>query len=50
MPKVIVVAAEKGKYKVLVNYIQQGSEYSCEAMAEAQAILIRKQIAHIYNR
>ena len=37
MPKVIVVPADKGKFKVLVNYIQQGIDYSTEAQAVKEA-------------
>jgi len=38
---VLVVPAEKGKFKVLVNFIQRGVEYSTRAIAEHEADKIR---------
>lgn len=37
MPRVDVVPASKGKFKVLVNFIQQGIEYSTEEQAKKEA-------------
>ena len=37
MNKVIVVPTKKGKYKVLVDYIQRGIEYSAKILAEHEA-------------
>jgi len=39
---IIVVPAEKGKYKVLDNYIQVGIEYSTKPLAEAEANKLRR--------
>ena len=44
MKNIIVVPADKGKYKVLINYIQQGIEYSSRELAESEANKIRKEI------
>jgi hypothetical protein len=41
MPKVHVVPAEKGRFKVLVNFIQQGVEYATQEQAEKEAKKIR---------
>jgi len=37
MKNVIVVPAEKGKFKVLVNFIQRGIAYASKELAEAEA-------------
>ena len=37
MPTVNVTPCEKSKYKVLVNYIQQGSEYASLEVANNEA-------------
>ena len=37
MPRVDVVPASKGKFKVLVNFIQRGIDYSSEEMAIREA-------------
>lgn len=42
MKNVVVVPSEKGKFKVLVNFIKRGVDYSTEALAEAQANKIRQ--------
>ena len=42
MPNIIVVPAEKGKFKVLVNYVQRGIDYSSEALANQEADKVRK--------
>jgi len=43
MPEIKVVPGEKkGKFKVLVNGIRQGVEYSTEVHAEYEAEKIRK--------
>lgn len=44
MKNIIVVPADKGKYKVLINYIQQGIQYSSKELAEHEADKIRKEI------
>ena len=41
MSRIDVVPAEKGKFKVLVNFIQRGIEYSSKALAEHEADKIR---------
>ena len=38
--------AGKGKYKVLVNYIQEGVEYSSKELAEKQAEEFKKRHVH----
>lgn len=44
MPEVRVVSGSKnGKYKVLVNQIQEGIEYSSEKLAENEAKKIRSR-------
>ena len=35
--------AEKGKWKVLVNYIQEGINYSSKELAEKQAELFKQK-------
>lgn len=51
MPSIIVVPAEKkDKFKVLVNYIQQGIDYSSREMAEREAHKIRSQFDYIKTR
>lgn len=49
MPKVLVVPAEKGKYNVLVGYIQRGISYTSEAVANKEADKLRKEIADWYK-
>ena len=50
MPKVMVVpASKKGKFKVLVNYIQEGIDYSDEALANKEADKIRNRIEVYHN-
>jgi len=41
MKKVVVVPTGKGKFKILVNFIQRGVDYSTKAIADHQAELIR---------
>ena len=41
MKNVTVVPADKGKFKVLVNFIQRGIEYSSEALANIEADKVR---------
>jgi len=43
MSLIIVTPAEKGKWKVLINYIQQGIDYSSKELAEKEANTIRKR-------
>lgn len=50
MPDVIVRPAGNGKYKVLINYIQRGVDYSSEALAEQEANKIRKKLEEIYAK
>lgn len=46
MPEVRVVNGSKdGKYKVLVNQVQEGIEYSNEKLAENEAQKIRDRYA-----
>ena len=49
MSRVDVVPAEKGKYKVLVNFIQRGIEYSSKALAEHEADKIRNPQKKAYE-
>jgi len=45
MNDVRVVKSEKGgRFKVLVNYIQQGVEYSSEELATRQANIIKQMM------
>ena len=39
---IVVVPAEKGKFKVLVNFIQRGIEYSTKAQAEKEACNLKQ--------
>ncbi len=39
---IIVAPAEKGKFKVLDNWIQIGIEYSSKLLAEAEANKLRR--------
>jgi len=39
--KIVVVPAGNGKWKVLVNFIQRGIEYSNKALAEQEAEKLR---------
>tara|TARA_R110002126_G_scaffold262308_1_gene405211 strand:- start:945 stop:1109 length:165 start_codon:yes stop_codon:yes gene_type:complete len=42
MPKIYVVRGDKeGTFKVLVNFIQQGSVYASKTVADTQAEAIR---------
>ena len=43
MKNIKVIPIEKGKYKVLVNYIQHGINFSCKPLAEKHAEELRKQ-------
>jgi hypothetical protein len=42
--------AEKGKYKVLVNYIQQGIDYSSKELAEKEAEDFKRNHVHVGMR
>ena len=44
MPDVQVVKAGKSKFKVMIDYIQRGIEYSSEAQAESEAKKIREDL------
>jgi hypothetical protein len=44
MNSIIVVPDEDGKYKVLINYIQQGVSYSSEIQANKEAQELRKTL------
>ncbi len=48
MSHVSVVPAEKGKFKVLFNYLQRGIEYSSEELANKEANKIRAEIKERY--
>jgi hypothetical protein len=37
----VVPAEKKGKFKVLVNFVQEGVPYASKAIAETQANIIR---------
>ena len=41
---IIVVPADKGKWKVMVDYIQHGIEYSNQALANKEAQTVREEI------
>ena len=43
MKSIIVTPAENGKFKVLVNYIQHGIEYSSKVQAEKEAEILRQK-------
>jgi hypothetical protein len=49
MPTIIVVPAEKGRFKVLVNYIQRGIEYATQELAEREANKIRQQYNEVVD-
>lgn len=49
MPDVRVVPAEKGKYKVLINYLQQGIDYTSEQLAVQEANKIKEEISERYK-
>lgn len=42
MSKIMVVPGDKGKFKVMVNFIQYGCEYSNQAQAEKEANEVRR--------
>lgn len=44
MAYISVVPAEKGKFKVLVNFIQRGISYSTQALAQKEANKIKAEI------
>ena len=49
MPSVVVVPAEKkGKFKVLVNFMQQGIDYSSKELADKEAAKLREDTGR-YN-
>jgi len=50
MPDITVRAADKGKFKVLVNYVQQGVAYSSEKQANHEANKIRERYAKIHDK
>jgi len=49
---IVVPAEEKGKFKVLHNYIQHGIAYSSEIQANKEAELLKQQLetGHIHER
>ena len=49
MPTIIVVPAEKGRFKVLVNYIQRGIEYTTKELAEREANKIKEQYNEVVD-
>jgi hypothetical protein len=49
MPTVTVKQTDKGKYKVLVDYVQRGVSYSTRALADAEANKIRTANEEIYG-
>jgi hypothetical protein len=44
MSRIDVVHGDKGKFKVLVNFIQRGPEYSSTDVANTQAKHIKNEI------
>lgn len=50
MNSIVVVPAEKGKFKVLHNYIQEGIEYSSQALAEKEAEALRARYTEKPNK
>ena len=50
MPQVIVADAGNGKFKVLVNYMQEGIAYSSKELAEAEAKKIRTKYEGVYKK
>jgi len=50
MPSVVVAPVGNGKYKVLINYVQHGIDYSSEALAQNEANKIRKKLEVVYNK
>lgn len=49
MPTVTVTQGSKGKFKVLINYIQRGPEYSTKAIADHEASKIRETLSTTYR-
>lgn len=43
MPSIVVADAGKGKFKVMVNYIQKGISYSSKEVADKEAQKIRAE-------
>jgi hypothetical protein len=43
MSRIDVVPADKGKFKVLVNFVQRGIDYSSKSLAEHEADKLRKK-------
>ena len=50
MPNVSVVPADKGKFKVLINFIQQGCDYSSQEQAELEASKVRTELEGFYKQ
>ena len=48
MPNVTVSKDINGKYRVLVNYIQNGAPYGSQEVAEHEAAKLREGIAERY--
>ena len=48
MPRVTVAEADKGKFKVLINFLQEGIEYSSKELAEQEAKKVREKYERIY--
>jgi len=46
MSRIDVVPAEKGKFKILVNFIQRGIEYVSPDLANQEAIAIHQGMPH----
>jgi hypothetical protein len=50
MPSVVVVPTGKGKFKVLVNFIQRGCDYSSQEQAELEAQKVRTELEGFYKQ
>jgi len=49
MPVITVTPAEKGKFKVSINYIQEGVEYSSKELANSEARKLRTKYTNDLN-
>jgi len=50
MPSVVIVETEGGKYRVLINYVQRGIDYSSRTLAESEAGKLRREIEERYQK
>jgi hypothetical protein len=46
MSRIDVVPAEKGKFKVLINYVQRGVDYASAKLANTQARKVHTEMPH----